>query len=84
MRAGSNSWTNEPTDRTVGACTQIDARGSSWAPLFVHLLRTSSSSPHPSYNPSFSFTEDPGTGKKGGEIERDIGRQEEERRKRRR
>lgn len=35
---GSNSWTNEPTDRTAGACSQIDARGSSWAPLFVHLL----------------------------------------------
>lgn len=35
---GSNSWTNEPTDRMAGACSQIDARGSSWAPLFVHLL----------------------------------------------
>lgn len=35
---GSNSWTNEPTDRMAGACSQIDARGSNWAPLFVHLL----------------------------------------------
>lgn len=35
---GSNSWTNEPTDRTAGASSQIDARGSSGAPLFVHLL----------------------------------------------
>lgn len=41
--AGSNSWTNEPTDRTAGACSQIDARGSSWAPLFVYLL-------HPLYS----------------------------------
>lgn len=36
--AGLNSWTNEPTDRMAGACSQIDARGSNWAPLFVHLL----------------------------------------------
>lgn len=42
-QAGSNSWTNEPTDRTAGASSQIDARGSSWAPLFVHLL-------HPLYS----------------------------------
>lgn len=40
-RAGSNSWMNEPTDRTTGACVQIDARGSSWAPLFVHLVQPS-------------------------------------------
>lgn len=50
-QAGSNSWTNEPTDRMAGASSQIDARGSSWAPLFVHLL-------HPLYSlltPIMSF-----------------------------
>lgn len=41
--AGSNSWTNEPTDKTAGACSQIDARGSNQAPLFVYLL-------HPLYS----------------------------------